>query len=430
MTCMRSRTLLASLGVIALLAAPAAAQEGFLLQNGQRIVFLGDSNTFAGTWIAYIDSYLITRFPEKKFELINLGLPSETVSGLSEPDHPYPRPDVHERLDRALAKTKPNVVVACYGMNDGIYYPFSAERLAKYQEGIRKLIDKVTRTGAKIILVTPAPFDPLPLQKQVLPLGERKYSWMKPYEKYDDTLAQYSAWLVTLRDKGFVVADPHTATHKFLAEVRKLEPGYFLARDGIHPNATGHALIAAEVLQALNASDEVDMAEIDLKMRRGINGKVKEVAASEKGIQFEWTSKLPWPSDSRWHPKLVELTKLKQHLNRHELVVTRLPGKRYTLFERDKKLGDVARDDIKIGVDMTRFPALSTNATATALGKLVEQRQQLLGLAWLTDVGHQRPGTPKGIALADAQKQADVLERQIRALAQPRALALRLVEAD
>jgi hypothetical protein len=61
---------------------------------------------------------------------------------------------------------------------------------------------------------------------------------------------------------------------------------------------------------------------------------------------------------------------------------------------------------------------------------LVQQRQQLLGPAWLTDVGHNRPDTPKGMALAEAEKQAAKLEAQIRMLAQPRHLTLRLVGLD
>ena len=59
------------------------------------------------------------------FLSINLGLPGETVTGLSEPGHPFPRPNVHERFGRVLAGGKPDLVFACYGMNDGIYYPFS-----------------------------------------------------------------------------------------------------------------------------------------------------------------------------------------------------------------------------------------------------------------------------------------------------------------
>ncbi|MEI2725571.1 MAG: hypothetical protein V9H26_19255 [Verrucomicrobiota bacterium] len=47
----------------------------------------------------------------------------------------FPRPDLHERLGRVLEKTKPDQVVACYGMNDGIYLPFSEERFAEVSSG-------------------------------------------------------------------------------------------------------------------------------------------------------------------------------------------------------------------------------------------------------------------------------------------------------
>src|SRR4051794_33762281 len=105
-----------------LLMAPGAWGE-FGLRDGQRVVFLGDSNTYAGGFIAHLDGWIHANFPGRKIELINLGLPSETASGLSEPDHPFPRPCAFDRLDAALAKTRPGVVVVAYGMNDGIYYP-------------------------------------------------------------------------------------------------------------------------------------------------------------------------------------------------------------------------------------------------------------------------------------------------------------------
>src|ERR1051326_2716431 len=96
--------------IIVFIPAAVHADEPFLLKDGQRIVFLGDSNTYAGRFIDYLDAYLCTRFPDSRFELINLGLPSETVTGLSEPDHPYPRPNIHDRVDRALELSRPNVV--------------------------------------------------------------------------------------------------------------------------------------------------------------------------------------------------------------------------------------------------------------------------------------------------------------------------------
>jgi hypothetical protein len=267
----------------------------------------------------------------------------------------------------------------------------------------------------------------LPVKKQVRPLGEPKYSWMKPYENYDDILARYSAWLVSLRDKGFVIVDAHSACRRFLREIRQKEPGYFLSGDGIHPNPTGHAIVAAQILHAFNAPDEVDMAEIDVKMQRAINGKVKNVVVDGAELRFDWTSKVPMPADPRWHPRLVTLERIKEQLNRHELIVSRAASPRFTLYEGTKKLGEVSRNEIKIGLDMTKFSELSANQRSAELYKLVEARQKLLGLAWLSAVGHKRPDTPKGIPLEEARKQAEKLETRIRELTRPANLSLRLV---
>ncbi len=291
----------------------ARAPEPQMPADGQRVLFLGDSNTFAGTFIAYFDAYLMTRHPERHVELINLGLPSETCSGLSEADHPYPRPDVHTRLDAALAKAKPNIVVACYGMNDGIYSPFDAGRFQKYQDGYAKLIDKCEKAGAKVILMTPAPFDPLPLKGKLLPAGGAKYSWVKPYENYDrEVLTKYADWLGTWRKKGYLVIDAHAALLAYLEAKRKTQPDFRVSGDGIHPDANGHEVIFRELLKTFGG-------------------------------------------DEGWAKP------------------------------------------------------------AAPVMKKIEDRQRMLGLAWLTDVGHKRPDTPKGIPLDEAKKKAAETEKDIRA---------------
>jgi lysophospholipase L1-like esterase len=418
---------LTALCLLALVPVSAAAEEKFFLQPGQRIVFLGDSNTYAGGFIAYLDGYLFTRFPDQKFELINLGLPSKTVSGLSEPDHPYPRPDVHERLDRALKKTKPDVVVICYGMNDGIYYPFSARRFAGYREGMESVIARVRRAGARVVLMTPAPFDPLPLRDKVLPQTAEKFSWMRPYEGYDDVLTRYSDWLLTLRDRGFLVVDAHAALKRHLARARRTEPRYHLSGDGIHPSATGHALIAHELLRAWHAPAEVDDAEIDLGAKKVIHGQVTALAVEGQGIRFTCRTHHPMPADPTWDRRFLNLNQLKDRLNRHRLIVRGAGPGRYELFEGDHCLGEVSGAQLQAGLDLTAIPDLSTNRESPELGKLARERQQILGLAWLTDVGHKRPDTPKGLPLAEAQHRTAALEARMRKLAQPVALHLRLV---
>ncbi|MCE9527797.1 MAG: hypothetical protein K8R36_17275 [Planctomycetales bacterium] len=144
------------------------------LKGHKRVVFLGDSITYSGQYIDVLGAYLAVKYPQQKCELINLGLPSETVSGLSEPGHAggaFPRPDVHERLGRVLEKVKPDLVVACYGMNCGMYYPLSKERMEKFQSGILRLREAAEKAGAKVIHITPPVFDSEPIKARTLPAG-------------------------------------------------------------------------------------------------------------------------------------------------------------------------------------------------------------------------------------------------------------------
>src|SRR5690242_20699035 len=71
------------------------------LEVVRRVVFLGDSITYSGQYIEYLETVFRTRYRALRCEFQDLGLPSETVSGLTEPGHAggkFLRPDLHERL--------------------------------------------------------------------------------------------------------------------------------------------------------------------------------------------------------------------------------------------------------------------------------------------------------------------------------------------
>ncbi len=228
-----------------------AADDTFPLK-AKRILFLGDSNTHAGEFVNLIELQLRLQSIDPMPELVNIGLASETCSGLSEPDHPFPRPDVHERLDRALSVVKPDVVVACYGMNDGIYYPFSEERFRKYQDGINRLIDKVHKSGAKLVLITPPPFDAVPLRgtDKVRPEGQEKYAWFAAYENYDEVIKTYGVWLLEQQARVEMVIDIHTPVAALVEQHRKTAPDFTVAPDGVHFNSAGHRAVAETILKA------------------------------------------------------------------------------------------------------------------------------------------------------------------------------------
>lgn len=290
------------------------------LPSAKRILFLGDSITYSGQYIEFIEAALIEAHPERVYEIINCGLPSETVSGLSEPGHAggqFPRPDLHERLDRVLSKVKPDLVLICYGMNDGIYMPLSEARFAAFRNGMTKLHDKAVASGAGVIHLTPALFDVEPIRARTDLSGESG----KTFTDYDVVLTRYAQWLLDQRTQnGWVVLDVHGAMKSAVAAGRVADPKFTFAGDGVHPNDAGHKVMAQPIL-------------------------------------------------------------------------------------------DLWKVRVKAG---------ETNGVAGDVLKLVRTKQRLLRDAWLRETGHQRPGLPKGLPLAEAQEKAADADRKARALASER----------
>ena len=228
-----SRSLLLTL--LAFLPFGAQANENFaILKSAKKIVFFGDSITYGGEYVVFFERWLTVNHPELNPEVLNQGIPSETVSGLSEPGHlrhGFPRPDLRERLDRALKALTPDLVIACYGINCGIYMPLEEERFAKYKEGVQRLKNKVEAQGGKIIFMTPPVYD-------------------KPNPKfdYDEVMATYAKWLVSKRKDGWKVIDLHTVMKKSLAKKREKDPKFKYSRDGVHPGGEGHELMAQQII--------------------------------------------------------------------------------------------------------------------------------------------------------------------------------------
>ncbi|WP_282935850.1 GDSL-type esterase/lipase family protein [Paenibacillus sp. RC67] len=233
-------------------------QKDGVVPSSITIAFLGDSITDKGRYIAFMQAYFAQHMPSQNLTFINLGVNSETASGLSEPEHPFPRPCVHERIDAILKESKPDWVVVCYGMNDGIYHPFSEERFAAYRDGMLSLIHKIKQAGAKAIVMTPPPFDVKSIKRDLEEgaiTGEAdayspSYSWKNPYAHYNDVLKKYAEWCLSLRDETDAVINIHDPLAKDFGLAHAQNPDYS-SGDGIHPNARGHWVIAQTLLSRL-----------------------------------------------------------------------------------------------------------------------------------------------------------------------------------
>jgi len=251
--------------------------QSYVIQDSvKKIVFLGNSITYNGQYVSDIEAYMTLHYPARHIEYINVGLPSETVSGLSEPGHAggqFARPDLHERLERVLAKIKPDLVFACYGMNDGIYLPFDEDRFQKYKEGIDWLHQQLIGAGIPIIHITDAVYD------------ERMG------KAYANVLDIYSDWLISRRyTSGWDVIDLHWPMRKYLEEQRQLDSTFRYAEDGIHPNEIGHFIMAKQILLFLGETAIVKA----LDMKSALSGYPKGAAVLELVEQRQEIMKDAW----------------------------------------------------------------------------------------------------------------------------------------
>jgi pimeloyl-ACP methyl ester carboxylesterase/lysophospholipase L1-like esterase len=207
---------------------------------GARIAFLGDSITYDGRWPALVESALRATPQFADTDIVNFGLPSETVSGLSEEGHAggaFPRRCLHERLERVLAAYEPTLVLACYGMNDGIYLPADQTRFKAFQDGILKLKVASEKHGARIIFITP------PLYRPAKPSGDPN--------QHDAVLDGYADWLVSRRASGWQVVDIRPALKQAVEHAQSDNPAFIYAGDGVHPGDEGHRFIADAICKEL-----------------------------------------------------------------------------------------------------------------------------------------------------------------------------------
>jgi len=201
-----------------------------------RVLFLGDSITYGGNWVVSVESAIRAQKGLARATVVNMALSSETTSGLSEAGHAggsFPRPDLHERLQRALTQFKPTLVVACYGINDGIYQPLDPQRFAAYRDGIIRLRLACIKAGAKIVVMTPPLYSPDNRPKDAI--------------NYNGVMDAYAAWLVEQKAAGWQVIDIRPKLRDAVAAAKQADPKFIYAKDNLHPGDEGHLFIAQAV---------------------------------------------------------------------------------------------------------------------------------------------------------------------------------------
>ncbi|MBI3823394.1 MAG: SGNH/GDSL hydrolase family protein [Planctomycetes bacterium] len=139
-------------GVTFLVAATlAGGGERVPLKKGDRIVFLGDSITAGGVgakgYVTLIKSRLKEKHGDLDISIVGAGISGNKV------------PDLQKRLQKDVLDKKPTIVVIYIGINDvwhGEKNPKNGTSKEKFEEGLKDIIARIDKAGARVILCTPS----------------------------------------------------------------------------------------------------------------------------------------------------------------------------------------------------------------------------------------------------------------------------------
>ncbi len=228
--------LLVLLGLISLVlfssrasAAPAAAASPFVLKDGDRVVFLGDTLIEREQYHGWIELMLTTRFAGRDVTFRNLGWSADTPAGdsrfgLSLVQAGRESPDEGwKQLVKQIEDAKPTVAFIGYGMASS----FDGDSgLTKFKADYQRLLDTIERTspGVRIVLLSPIAHENLGAP------------WPNP--------AQHNAQLAAYARVVGELAAERKAAFVPLYDVLRSRSNLTLTANGIHPTDRGYRAIA------------------------------------------------------------------------------------------------------------------------------------------------------------------------------------------
>jgi len=195
-----------------------------MVPKPKKIVFFGDSITEMGVQAGGYVSIVKKSLDSTKYDIVGAGIGGNKVY------------DLYLRLEDDVLSKKPDLVVIYVGVNDVWHKQSSGTGTDqnKFVKFYQALIKKISATGAKLVLVTPAA------------IGEKKNGANEldqELDKYAEEIrklaAEHNIPLVDLRSLF--------SAHELANNPQDVAKG-ILTTDGVHLNDKGNQLVAAQLL--------------------------------------------------------------------------------------------------------------------------------------------------------------------------------------
>ena len=210
----------------------------FLVQDGQTIIFQGDSLTdtdrrgakfpFGWGYVRMAIDLITARYPARRITYHNRGIGGNTTDDLVKRWH-----------DDCIA-LRPDWVSLLIGINDlhRVFNPDSKVHVPpeRYRENYEALLERTRReTRARLLLM-----DPYYISTETDPGSQR-----------GTVLALLPAYVAVVREMARRFGAIHVPLHDVFQEQLKYRPADEFGGDPVHPNPAGHMVIAEAWLKAI-----------------------------------------------------------------------------------------------------------------------------------------------------------------------------------
>ena len=399
-----------------------AADAGFMLRDGGRVVFLGDSITEQKLFTTYIEAYTVTRFPQQQFHFWNSGWGGDTAwlrmrshcdeKALFAAQGAEQQKLVEQAVDGCLTRDvlfyKPTVVLVDFGMNDHNYEAFREDIFRAYVRSQTEIVNVLTQGGARVVLLTPQPIE------------ERRAD--PDQDPRNQSLRKFGAGLkeVAARQNAMFIDQFEPYMGIMLREHAGKTNACIGGGDAVHPGPVGHTLMAAFILKGLDAPALVSSAALDVTALPGNQGiqaarcTITNAKFDNGVLSFDRADEcLPMPIDARAVDAL-KLAPVLNDLSRYELKVTGLTADKYDVTMDGEPAATVSREELARGWNLTTVPGPITKQTQELLA-LLFKKGEVGGKLWSVLIRPKRAAQRPGL-----EAEITDLEARIAAACQPK----------
>ncbi len=342
-----------------------------VFNNGDTIIFIGNSITRAGYYISDIYLFYQTRYPNDTIIIYNAGISGGKASGAI------------KRLNKDVLLRNPGYATIMFGMNDIGYEELYQEGLEitqeiinkrrelidEYKDNLSKLSTALNEEGVNIIYFTPTIYDETAESDHLNMVGKNKALY--ECKQIVETEA--------MKNKCHTV-DFYSVLDSINKMIQKESPSSsVVGKDRVHPEKMGHFIMAYTFLKSQKINPYVSKSVVNaktMKIEESINCNISPPKKNGNSLIFSVLEKsLPYPI-SKNHEGLKYVPFIDE-MNKEELFVKGLQKGTYQLKIDETIIDTFTHDDLQKGINLAYYEITPQHQQALLVKDLNEQRRYI-----------------------------------------------------